>query len=804
MKINLNDIPRGLLGPAPRLDTSDLTATELTDMEHQRELYNVQNLDEKQKSVVDYVLNNTGSMVLIQAPPGTGKTFTLMTLAYTSTKPVIAVVYKHDLLYTFRYNATRMTVAKFLMGTFGIRNLRNYQMLEKQVTTAMSSKEFCYILMALMHRAQLPPLTNGIVILDEYTMIPKLFLIVILAKFRLHGITTVLCGDRNQLQSIHNATKHTTCTSYDIVQSFADQVFELTTNHRCADNSYNKFIEYVSAFSCEQRLNDFAFALISTLFMPQLIQAPTFEHLTHISLANTHRELANDRHNAVWTNAVQVSYYMLDVSNVRNMDMVFGRRTASGLYVPAMVDEYLEMLQHHQTDVRDNKVYYDAFKPNLEKFLPFIPLIIGARYFVFKFSEHSQAILTNIEVDGSNVPSRITLRHCTTQEYFTVVRECNNEVLFDEHLRYLRADYKPNRVRTLDMGAGRIYNFPIYPAFMMSLYMCQGRTITEPIHIQLSSETRYQALYVAFSRVKHPSQIARITIPHQMQYLLSNIINFPEFCVQNFCPTIELIDTRLNNNYIVYCIPSAEIYMYLSQRVIQFIQSKSTDERTHLRNELVAYIPLLTTRIMEPFNADNEVRLQVSRSNLLLQNINLFLALSTLDEMDARIWLDVYTQFDADIGILADSTCDNSSKTDDWFMMKFTNMTTKRDSDPLKCIIAMAKVDTVNDFTYGIDVQDGIGRLKTTRLQQRIYNALCDGTGVINQTCMESWLYDALKESPHSQGYTLIPAKRRKFTTHRTTNELETNDMGTLENTTQSVDASKSMQMLRSRRSKLV
>lgn len=65
----------------------------------QRESYKPENLNEQQRAVFDYVMNNQTAITILQAGPGTGKTFTMLTIAhYLTSRNRIpnVVIYKHD------------------------------------------------------------------------------------------------------------------------------------------------------------------------------------------------------------------------------------------------------------------------------------------------------------------------------------------------------------------------------------------------------------------------------------------------------------------------------------------------------------------------------------------------------------------------------------------------------------------------------------------------------------------------------------------------------------------------------------
>jgi hypothetical protein len=60
-----------------------------------------------------------------------------------------------------------------------------------------------------------------LIILDEYTIIPKSLLFVLLAIARRENVGVVICGDKDQLQNIRNTEHSAKNTSFKIASMFA-------------------------------------------------------------------------------------------------------------------------------------------------------------------------------------------------------------------------------------------------------------------------------------------------------------------------------------------------------------------------------------------------------------------------------------------------------------------------------------------------------------------------------------------------------------------------------------------------------
>nr|WOJ45366.1 DNAhel 2 [Apis mellifera nudivirus] len=492
------------------------------------------------------------------------------------------------------------------METLSLRYFQ-YQALEMQLSGRLTGVEFISSIIALLRRAQLPNMLGSLVILDEYTVVPKPLLLLILLLLKLHGIGTIVCGDRNQLQNIRNSS-HTRVSSYELVRHLATATFSLDINERCNDAQYNRIIDYVASFSCERRIDEFACSLIAAIFPHQLMGNAVYAD-TH--LAATHRELAHVVHNMVINEKLNTSFYYIEPSSLTSgaagLIIVNDRVQPNGLLMPQMVKQYI------QDRIPD-------------KFLPYLPLCVGTRYYLFAHSETMQATLKEI------VSSEEMLVFELFDKRTVQVRKCaNNDVVFE-----------PHRLELLGGDRGRIFNYPIYPANIMTVHKCQGCTIHTKLDLHLTNVT-YQGLYVALSRVRDPQQIVRITIPNTIAHLCSVIVNFPELCSVKRGELLndEILVTRLNANYILYQ-PSGNNITIYAALIADFFESSDSRRKTELRDILIARIHAdkCEQRIISPITMPEDN----NGTTLLrfLEHQDIFISLACLEDIDRAVWLHEY------------------------------------------------------------------------------------------------------------------------------------------------------------------
>lgn len=534
-----------------------------------------------------------------------------MTIAHTLERPVFALIYKHDLLSTFKYVARRYTIAKFFMDLLGIQFCQ-YQALEMQLSGRLNAVEFITCIVSLIRNAKMPNLKGGLVILDEYTVVPKPLLLLVLVLLKHYRIGTIICGDKNQLQNIHNSS-HARCSSFDIATRFVDETFGLSTNERCLNARYNDIIDYVANYSSDKRLDEFAFAMLAVLFPMQLAGSTKF---TDIHLAATHRELARAVHMLVINERIPTSFYYISRGNTRNLDNVTACRVmADGLLEPPMVAKYV---QDRETD----------------KFLPYLPLYIGNKYYVFKHSEFSQATLTAIDSQHQV----LTLRSDSGDEIVTT-KSSNHDAIFEAH-----------RIEILNGGAGRVYNYPIYPVNVMTIHKCQGCTIRDNLDL-LMTNANYQGLYVTLSRVRDPKQIVRVIVPNMISHLISAIVNVEEHSTGE--PITVDVLKRVLRNYEFYDLTEPSKFADLASRFLEGRENRQ-DVRRRVIEKLVDESS--RSRILKPPRHKQQDDSMATIQKFIDQQ-DTFLALScVMDELERNVWLHEYMLRSPDMILLRTET----------------------------------------------------------------------------------------------------------------------------------------------------
>lgn len=121
-------------------------------MKRKRRIRNL-NVDQR-GAVFDYVTKNRRNITLLQAGPGTGKTFTMLTIAHRLTTgnctPKV-VIYKNDLIDTYRLSSYGYTVGQVMMKRLKI-DFSVYVALDKQLNSSMSAEHFINVMVNFVRR----------------------------------------------------------------------------------------------------------------------------------------------------------------------------------------------------------------------------------------------------------------------------------------------------------------------------------------------------------------------------------------------------------------------------------------------------------------------------------------------------------------------------------------------------------------------------------------------------------------------------------------------------------------------------
>lgn len=585
--------------------------------------FNSSRLNPEQKKIFDFVHlhknNNEGNIVLIQAGPGTGKTFTMLSLTVSWPRQVNVIIFKNDLLDIFnKCKAKCYSVTKFLMRAFNMDYMQ-YKYFEIMLNKNINAYDFINAFFGLLKNFNLEFDPKQLYIFDEYTFISKPILLIILIHLKINNCNAIFCGDKNQLQSIRKCN-NLLSSSYDIIHHFANNVYVLNKNERCSDVEYDNEIKYIAKFVNDDKMSKHPFIniLCSNLFHDKLLNNSV---VTDTILGFHHRTITEEVHSWFMDKKPDESnlksycsfYYIISKNST---DKVNGTQIEnSHVFIPHVWTRYIK---------NQGKV---------ENFLPYLPLIEGNAYFYEELSENK--LVTLIQILNEN---ELVIELQNKKRINIGKTKCDN-VTFERHKDFILGSG----------GKGYLLNFNLYPAFFLTIHMSQGRTIKNNTSILLKEAT-IRALYVALSRVKDKSQINKISLPNSLFLIISTIYNYPSLCETNKISLSEIIKKLESEGYYYLSCDNILNQNEILNSLITFYSTSDIEIRKTARTKLCNLVKNWKVDIV--YNKElnfNDSDVLLSCLNFLLRNWKILHKLMTIDEKDAFIWLKLYIDNSSDI-----------------------------------------------------------------------------------------------------------------------------------------------------------
>lgn len=580
-------------------------------------------LDESQRKFFEYVTKARKPWtVLVQSGPGTGKTFTLMEycsrVQNIDSEDIHITIYKHDLINPFKLYAVAHTNTSYFMRLYNI-NYMQYCAFDAQLNCKTSRLQLFCVIVKLLQRIAKSEHFYNITIMDEYTVVNKILLFAFLVGCSKLKKCTIVCGDKYQLQSI-NETKVLANPSYKMVQQFATREYEFLINHRCTDANYNEIVEYFRNFSTHRHISARECVTLACFFPLKVATAANLpEHMSGVFTSAHHQSITNAIDAAVKVNRPPCEFYKL----------VRCDANLNALQKPPF--NFTDVVK----DLKQTAIYcQNNFTPG--KHLPYLPLIIGAYYYVNAYSEqcigHLEKICRNIAF-----PEFIESLEMRMMDGSLVIvfRSYCQKVMFPQHYEFLMADE--------DVCKWRLYQFTISPLKTTCCGM-QGLTVRQQVNIFLMDNPTNRHIYVYLSRLCRVSQLNRIAIPHQLDALLSFVLNLGHLCTESVeIPASNIIDC-LNGNLKFYQVPydsDVQLGNLVFRLIYDFLYTNDANRRVKLR-EILLSLNLPFTLLPPPQSASEEedaLATDNTFDEFIFEHQDLMWKLAQLTTLESTVWI---------------------------------------------------------------------------------------------------------------------------------------------------------------------
>lgn len=570
-------------------------------MAQKMEYYNIKKLNKEQHKLLATI--DEQDCVLIQAGPGTGKTFSMVTYTlnrFKNNKTTHVMIYKNDLLTEYTLSAFTKSVCGFILSNWNMQYY-NYLSFDRYCCGKLSVYEYMQIIIFIAHKFMNSEFVMiEVLLIDEYLLVNKMILLGLLIAAKRVNVKIILCGDKNQLPTITRNKQDNKLTNYEIGSRFANSTITLNKNMRCVDDSHNELLWELGRCASEKKINNYCKALISAMLFNNLTKP---QKIFNMFLASTHRSITEYVHTQMCKDKYPNEFYHIICTNKEGKEPV-GKLVNPNVWITQIGVNYC----------RTEKV---------DKFLPYLPLIIGLEYYVHTRSELAIAKLKTIDLENGI----LVLTYLNTGHDVEVKRGTNNSVIFEGHYNEL-----------IGGGGGKIYGFPIYPSNWITLHMCQGRTISSNLDIDLRNAS-FHGSYVALSRATNPENINSLSIDDELQFQIATIINFESY-INYKAPSFKEVKNCLDSNmYKLHkIIPTREIVDCVSKYII----TKSSDERSKLRMELINLVDDSELEfISEPMDDDDEY----VPAATMLDYIPILTKAASMNKKDGLIWFKEISEY---------------------------------------------------------------------------------------------------------------------------------------------------------------
>ncbi len=424
--------------------------------------------------------DGVGSCVLLDASPGTGKTFLISALSLTLADRGLYVVYSNNLASSMAAvnNLKTMTNCKFLMDYFRISFMKAKYMWNSRYFTTIGDQLF-----TLVDNMRKTDICLGsefqIVILDEYTIVSPWQILMYYLVCRLQKIVVMFSGDKNQLNSIDKTYSHQD-TNFKIGRIISDDnVFKLTKFMR-QDNDLpfgEKIMKITAALEDPEFFIDCKLShkyLIFTLFPENFFKPVDY---TALFLAQHHRSVTN-----------RILNYVNNKPNDINKTMFLS-------------------------------YYHDSLKNvPISKFPTYLLLILN-NYYIYTDSVGIKHVvqLIKIVINEEDEVVAVFIQFSNNKVLRLVPVGLSDTFMVPEHTAWLR------QVATNTSRSSPLRQFPL-KFFAYTYYAAQGLTLSKE-RIELDIDTNLNSVYVGLSRVKCSAQINRLHTEDVMSILVTAYFN---------------------------------------------------------------------------------------------------------------------------------------------------------------------------------------------------------------------------------------------------------------------------------------
>lgn len=445
-------------------------------------------------------LIDTPVTIVLDSPPGTGKSFIIDCLGLTLNWGITAIVRNRVLANTFSKVSTisSKTTCKFQMELFNTDFKTTIKMF-KDIKNEDDLLKFIYDIIKNRFTFK-----DDLLIIDEYSMESPIFLAIIFLMSKIYLFNILIIGDKNQHNTI-DLSKFHNGTNFNLLYSLDCKTISLNEQLRLVEKKYINFINKIrllldNAKSKNNVKNNLLFKYL--VFEHLKDQFFTKDNITkNIYLSDTHKKIKNR------FNKIEEECIKLNIKYKKSPYLMMN-------YAPLQL-------------------------PSDDKYLPHVLLVENMLYLYSKPEE--RPIFVKLK---SILPDSVMVESLKTNKIFEVKKQMWTKYFHhcgDDQFMWLQS-FQENNLDTFS-----IFQYPLRPC-LFTYHTIQGLTFGNGESLTLDLDcSSINAFYVALTRVKYKQQIQHIDTK-MIESLLYTSYKNDEFVYKVGKLNTEFIGNILKNN----------------------------------------------------------------------------------------------------------------------------------------------------------------------------------------------------------------------------------------------------------------
>ncbi|QLI62448.1 Helicase 2 [Dikerogammarus haemobaphes nudivirus] len=414
-------------------------------------------------------------IVILDAPGGTGKSYLVESIVDSLEWEVVVIVKANKLIKLFKPSANLhvMSTCKYIMKTFSV----DYQNAIKLFNDELTIESMVMKIYNLLCNVTNPIQNMKLLVVDEYSLESPIFLLILSLATLKFNFNLLLIGDQKQQNTIQKSV-YNTSSNYNLLSKFKITNLELEKQMRIKDAKYLKKVNLVrEKIDSATQTNgdvilDFSFQyFIFEIFKPYFFKNEDLCKVIYIT----------DTHNKIRNRIIKIEQEA-EKNNIKTLQAPF--------YVVEEAEE--------------NKLSILKLPDNY-KFLPYLLLVVGARY-IFKTLDQ-EIIIELIEIHNDYILG-LNLKTKTN----CIIKKCIWSAFFHPCV-------EEQFIWISSFTTCSILQYPLRP-LVLTFHSVQGLTFNneEQISFDLDVKT-LNSIYVAISRICSDKQLCMIHSKYSLSFL---------------------------------------------------------------------------------------------------------------------------------------------------------------------------------------------------------------------------------------------------------------------------------------------